>query len=185
MTRAVRFPPIVPEDRTEAQRKLAADIASGPRGGVRGPFIPLMHHPQLAGHVQALGGFLRYGTSISHALVELAILVIARRWTCQFEWFAHAPLGLKAGLKPSLVEAIARGEKPAGMSADEEVMFDAASEIVATGRLSDSAFELSAQQFGRTGVLEIIGLCGYYSMLAFVLNVSDDPLPEGAPPPLA
>ena len=110
--------------------------------------------------------------------------MIARRWTCQFEWYAHAPIGLKAGLPPILVDEIAMGIRPVGMDADQALMFDLTSEIMQTGRLADEAFARAAQRFGREGVLEIIGLCGYYSMLAFVLNVADDPLPDGAPAPL-
>lgn len=184
MSKSPRFPPIAPESRNEAQRKLAEDIASGPRGGVRGPFLPLMHHPAFASHVQQIGGFLRYGTSIPHALVELAILVIARRWTCQFEWYAHAPIGLKAGLPQALVNEIALGKRPAAMDADQAIIFDVTSEIMQTGRLTDDNFSRAVERFGREGVIEIIGLCGYYSMLAFVLNVADDPLPDGAPAPL-
>jgi 4-carboxymuconolactone decarboxylase len=169
---------------TDEQRRVYEAIASGPRGGVRGPFLPLLHNPELTERVQSFGEYLRYGTRIPPELVELAILVASRRWTCQFEWYAHAPLARKAGLSDDVIEAVAEGRRSDAMSPDQRLLFDVCTALHESGRLTDELFEAAAGRFERRGVLDLIAICGYYAMLAMVLNVADAPLPNGAAPPL-
>lgn len=177
-----RFPGLTPDTMTPEQKKLFDEIASGPRGGVNGPFRPLLHNPELGRLVQNLGEFLRFRTRLSRSLFELTVLVAARHWTCQYEWHVHGPLAEKAGLSPAIVEAIREGRVPTGMSKDEKLVYDVCTEVHKNGRLSDELFNSAEASFGREGVLELLACCGYYSLLAFVLNVSADPLPNGAGP---
>jgi 4-carboxymuconolactone decarboxylase len=179
-----RFPPIPPEAMSEAQRSVAEEIASGPRGGVRGPYLALLHHPALAARLQALGEHLRYGTGLPDALVELAILVTARHWGCQYEWVAHERLARKAGLDPAIIAAIAEGQVPASMSPDEALVHGFCRDTLERGEPEDAGFAAARDRFGLTGVLDLIALCGYYALLAMVLNTGRPPLPDGMAPPL-
>lgn len=180
-----RFPVVPPEAMTEAQRALVAEIAGGPRGGVRGPFLALLHHPPLAHRIQALGEHLRFGTGLPQALVELAVLVTARRWTCQYEWIAHARIARKEGLAEPIIDAIAEGRRPDPMSGDEALVHDIALAAHASGELPDALFAAAEARFGRAAILDLLALCGYYAMLAMVLNTARPALPDGMQPPLA
>jgi 4-carboxymuconolactone decarboxylase len=165
-----------------AQRAVAAEISAGPRGEVRGPFIALLHNPELASHVQKLGEHLRWHGKLPPALKELAVLVTARRWTCQHEWFMHSQAALKAGLASEVIEAIARNQAP-DLSADEKAVFVFSREAHA-GRVSDEAFRAVQSRFGLDGALELLALNGYYTLMAMVLNNAGLPLPGNAEPPL-
>jgi 4-carboxymuconolactone decarboxylase len=179
-----RFPKLAPETMTEAQRAVAAEISAGPRGEVRGPFIALIHHPELARRIQSLGEQLRWGSKLPAALLELAVLVTARRWTCQHEWYMHEKLARKGGLDGRIIEAIAQGREPEGMSPDETAVYAFCREAHATGHVHDPAFADVTRRFGLDGALELLALSGYYSMMAMVLNTASMPLPDNAPPPL-
>jgi 4-carboxymuconolactone decarboxylase len=170
---------------SDAQRAVAAEIAAGPRAGVRGPFIALLHNPELARRLQSLGEYLRFQTGLPDPLVELAILVTARHFTCQYEWYAHERLARKAGLDGATIEAIAEGRTPEGMTADESVVHAFATEALTRGQPGDQAFEAARARFGLEKVLSLLAICGYYSTLALVLNTAQPPLPEGTPPPLS
>jgi 4-carboxymuconolactone decarboxylase len=158
---AGRFPAIAAEAMTEAQHTLVAEIAGGPRGGVRGPFLALLHNPPLANRVQALGEHLRFGTDLPQALVELVVLVTARRWTCQFEWFSHARIARKEGLPEPIIAAISEGRRPDPMTQDEALAYDVAVAAHATGDLPDPLFAAAEARFGRAGILDLLALCGY------------------------
>lgn len=179
-----RFPRLTEETMTPAQREVAAAIAAGPRGEVRGPFIPLLHHADLAARIQQLGEVLRWKGKLPPALTELAVLVTARRWTCQHEWFIHSRLAREAGVSPSLIDELQQGREPTRVTDDERVVYAFCKEAHATGRVGDEAFEAVKAKFGREGAVELLVLCGYYSMMAMVLNTAGMPLPNNAPPPL-
>ena len=179
-----RFPRLTEETMTPAQREVAAAISAGPRGEVRGPFIPLLHHPGLAATIQQLGEQLRWKGTLPPALTELAVLVTARRWTCQHEWFVHSKLALDAGIPAAVVEAIRQGREPSTMSKEQAAVYRFCNEAHATGRVGDEAFEAVIGLFGREGAVELLVLCGYYSMMAMVLNTAAMPLPDKAPAPL-
>lgn len=169
---------------TGAQREVAAEIAAGPRGEVRGPFIALIHNAGLARRMQALGEHLRWSNKLPLPLLELAVLYTARRWTCQHEWVMHEKLARKAGLKPRIFEAIAAGREPEGMSADETLVYKACQQAHQTGRLDDETFAALRERFGLDGVLDLLVLNGYYSAMAMVLNTVGMPLPDNAASPL-
>jgi 4-carboxymuconolactone decarboxylase len=180
----MRFPKLAPEDMSAEQREVAAEISAGPRGEVRGPFIALIHNPELARRIQALGEQLRWNSKLPANLLELAVLVTARRWNCQHEWFMHEKLARKAGLAPAIMQALAEGRDPNGMSPDEAAVYAFSRQAHQTGQVEDRAFDAIRERFGLDGALELLALCGYYSLMAMVLNTARMPLPDNAAPPL-
>ena len=168
---------------TPEQREVAALISAGPRGEVRGPFIALLHNPALARHLQGLGEHLRWKGKLPSALTELAVLVTARRWTCQHEWFIHSELARKAGLADAIINAI-RDDRAPTVSGDEATVYAFCREAHANGRVSDATFDKARSAFGLDGAVELLALCGYYSLMAMVLNTAGLPLPGNAEPPL-
>ncbi len=179
-----RFPKLSPDGMTSAQREVAAEISAGPRGEVRGPFIALLHNPELARRIQRLGEYLRWEGELPPRLKELAVLVTARRWTCQHEWVMHSKLAQEAGLARSAIEAIRDGREPQDMSEEEKTVYAFCREVHATGRAGDAAFAAAKERFGLDGALELIALNGYYTLMAMVLNTAAAPLPDNASPPL-
>jgi len=177
-----RFNTLTPESMTPEQRRVAEAIVKGPHGGMRGPFNALLRSPGLADTAQKLGEHVRFKMSLPAPLRELAILVTARHWTAQFESYAHNQIAREAGLAPAICEAIAAGEKPPGMSADEAIVYAFCSELLSTTQMSDATFAKTRERFGEAGVMELTGTCGYYSLVAMVLNVDRQPIPEGAVP---
>jgi len=180
-----RMPPIPTEKMTEAQKKAAAELASGPRGSVFGPFIPLLRSPEFMSRLQKMGEYLRFGSALPPKLSEFVILVTARRWTQQYEWYVHQPIALKAGVKPEIVKAISDGRRPTGMAEDEEVVYDFCDELHRTDSVSDPTYARAVAKLGERGVIDMLGISGYYTMLATVMNVARTPLPDGKPSPLA
>jgi 4-carboxymuconolactone decarboxylase len=166
------------------QRQVAAEITAGPRGEVRGPFVALIHNPELARRLQKLGEHLRWQGKLPPKLKELAVLVSARRWTCQHEWVMHSKLGLEAGLAKETVDAIAANREPKNLSDEEQAVYAFCREVHATGRAGDESFEEIQNRFGLDGTLELIALNGYYTLMAMVLNTAGLPLPGDANPPL-
>jgi len=184
MAQIPRFPRLTPETMTPQQQEVAAEIAAGPRGEVRGPFIALIHNPELARRLQKLGEHLRWQGKLPPKLKELAILVTARRWTCQHEWVMHSKLALEGGLAPRIVEAIKQGKEPSGMSQEEKAVYTFCREVHATGQAGDESFKAVEKLFGLDGALELIAINGYYTLMAMVLNTAGLPLPGDADPPL-
>ncbi|HXZ85588.1 MAG TPA: carboxymuconolactone decarboxylase family protein, partial [Myxococcota bacterium] len=155
-----------------AQQAVAEQIMAGPRGEVRGPFIALLHHPGLAGKLQALGEELRWKSGLPKRLLELAVLITARRWTCQHEWFMHEKLAREAGLQAAIIAAVAQRSFPKGAPPEEAAVHAFCLEAHESGRVSDAAFEAVKQRFGLEGALELLVACGYYSLMAMVLNTA-------------
>ena len=173
-----RFPPIPPEALSDEQRALIATITAGPRGAVKGPFVPLLHNPALAMRVQALGEHLRYSTSFPATLLELAILSVAAHWRCGYEWYAHAKLARKAGLAPDIIEALARHRVPPQMSIAEELVYRFCGETLKDGSPGDRTYAQAEASLGTPAVLDLLAICGYYSLLAFVLNTARPAIPD-------
>jgi 4-carboxymuconolactone decarboxylase len=171
-----RLPPIPPERWTEAQREQAEAMIAGPRGAVVAPFVPLLRSPELAGHVQRVGAYLRYRSAIGVRLTELAILVTARHHGQPVEWAIHAPIARREGLAQDLIDAIGRGERPASMGDDEALVHDACVELLgAHGRLSDATWARAVARLGQQGVVDLVATCGYYGLLALVMNAARTP----------
>ena len=177
-----RFPVLSPDDLSEAQRRVAAEITSGPRGQLRGPFVPLIYSPDLASCVQKLGEYLRFNTALTDSLLEIAILVTARHFRCPNIWHSHRALALKAGLAPTIITAIAQDRRPAPMGLQEELIYEFACELVGKFGIGDPQFDRVVTNWDRRTAMDIVAVCGYYGLLAMVLNTARIPLPEGAEP---
>ena len=178
----VRFPELSREDMTSEQQRVSDDIAGGPRGGVRGPFHALLYSPQLADCAQRLGQYVRYDCSIPQKLRELAILITAKHWVAQYEWFAHETHARDAGLPDSVIEAIRHGEQPNFDDPAEEEIYNFCTELYARKRVSDGTYAKVEDRFGKSGAVELAGLLGHYNLIAITLNVGDIPVPGGEKP---
>jgi 4-carboxymuconolactone decarboxylase len=179
-----RMPPIPADKMTDAQKTAAADLIAGPRGQLFGPFIPLLRSPEFMSRLQKTGEYLRYNSKLSPRLSEFAILVTARVWTQQVEWNIHESLALKAGVKQEIIDAVRSGRRPAGMDADQEVVHDFLVELHHNRSVSDETYSRAVSKFGEQGVIDLVGVAGYYTMLAMIMNVARTPLPPGEPMPL-
>ncbi len=180
-----RFPELTQETMTDEQRRVAEAIQSGPRGsGLRGPFNALLRSPELADAVQKVGEVIRFRNSIPARLNELAIIITGRKWMAQDQFYAHRQLGLKAGMRPEIADAVADGRRPEGMEPDEADVYDFATELLTFGEVSDAIYGRALARFGERGVIDLVGACGYYSLVSLVLNVAQVPLPPGETPPL-
>lgn len=178
----MRFPPILKEHWSPAQKTVAAEIVSGPRGELRGPFLPLIYSPELASCVQKVGEYLRFSNRLPNALTELAILVIARRYRCANIWHSHRALALTAKLGSSIISDLAMQRRPASMSETETAVFDFCNELASDVRVSDESFDRITNLWDKATAIDLAGLCGYYVLLAMVLNTAQMPLPDGAEP---
>ena len=179
---AERMGALTPEKMTEAQRKAAEEVASGPRGRIGGPFNVLLRSPELMSPVQKVGEYLRFRSGLDRRIAELATLIAARQWTQNYEWSAHHPLALKAGLKSEVAQAIAEGRRPSGMAQDEEIVYDLLTELFHNKSVSDATYERAVKQFGEQNVVELVTIAGYYSLLGMLMNLARTPLPEGKQP---
>jgi 4-carboxymuconolactone decarboxylase len=179
-----RLRPIPQEDWTDAQRAAAQEIINGPRGALYGPFVPLLRSPELMGHAQRVGEYLRYRSAIGVRLSELAILVTAREWDQQVEWAIHAPIAQQVGVPPDVIAAIARRERPAAMLVDEAVVYDFCVELHRHKRVSDRVYDDALALFGEQGVVDLMGVNGYYTFLAMVMNTARTEAPPSSAAPL-
>jgi 4-carboxymuconolactone decarboxylase len=177
-----RFKPLSLDEMTPEQRRMAEAVLAGPRKALRGPFSALIYSPETGDRAQALGAQVRFRNSLPEPLKELAILLVARFWTAQYEWYAHHKMALEAGLDPAIGKAIAEGRRPARMSAEETAIYDFASELLETREVSDASFAAVRDRFGEKGVVDLICTMGYYCLVSMTLNVNRYPLPPDAVP---
>ena len=177
-----RFAELDPSQMTDAQRKSYDGIVSGPRGDIRGPFNALLRSPDLADRVQRVGEYVRFKSSLPARLNELAILVVARYWSAQYEWYAHRELAMKAGLDAKIADAIAERKRPANMKDDEAAVYDFCTELHEKKSVGDAAYASALELFGEQGVVDLVGVSGYYTLVSMVLNVDRHPLPVGVQP---
>jgi 4-carboxymuconolactone decarboxylase len=176
---ADRLPPLTEEQMTAEQRAAAAEISSGPRGAVIGPFAPLLRSPELMTRLQKVGEYLRFESPLDRRLFEMTILWVARWWDQQFEWTFHHPLALAAGLDPAVADAIAENRRPDGMDAAAAAVWDLLDELYRTRRVSDATYARSVAELGEVGVVEVVATAGYYTTLATVMNTARTPAPGG------
>ncbi|TDV13882.1 carboxymuconolactone decarboxylase family protein [Paraburkholderia caballeronis] len=181
-----RLPPFDAAHATPEQKAVLDEILSGPRGSLNGPFLGWIHSPDLAQHAQRLGAFCRYRTGLPLRLSELAILVTAARWHAQAEWSIHYPIAREAGVPEALAEAIRTGREPSFDDADDALIYAFATGLYDTKRVSDATYARAVDRFGLETTVNLVGLLGYYALVAMTLNVfgmrADDqtslPFPE-------
>jgi 4-carboxymuconolactone decarboxylase len=174
-----RLPPLTEEQMTAEQRAAAAEISSGPRGAVIGPFAPLLRSPELMTRLQKVGEYLRYESPLDRRLFEMTILWVARWWDQQFEWSYHHPLALEAGLTPAVADAIAEGRRPEDMDDAAAAVWGVLDELFRTRGVSDATWAEAVTQLGETGVVEVVATAGYYTTLATVMNAARTPASGG------
>lgn len=178
-----RFPPLSPDRMTPEQKAVADAIQSGPRKGLAGPFNAWLRSPALADRMQAVGEHIRFRSSVPRKLNEFAILITARAWNAKYEWYAHYPLALQAGLEPAVAADLAQGRRPGAMTPDEAVVYDFATELRRDRRVSDATFAAARGLLGEQGVIDLIAVNGYYDLVSMTLDVAEVATPpDGALP---
>lgn len=174
-----RMPQIPLEQMTPVQRAVAESIMAGPRGGMRGPFNAWLRSPELADRLQKVGEYIRFNTSLDKRLNEMAICMTAQYWGSQYEWYAHAPLALKAGLNPDVLKAIGEGRKPDSMKDDEAIVWEFTTQLRRDHNVDDAIYGKALEKFGERGIVDLIGVNGYYDVVAMTLNVARVSPPDG------
>jgi 4-carboxymuconolactone decarboxylase len=164
---------------TDEQQRVADAVASGPRGGVRGPLRMWLYSPELADRAQKLGEFLRWGTVLEPRIAELVILVTCRHYTCHYMWFNHAGFALKGGLSQQIIDQIKNRQEPAFDKRDEAVAYAFATEVLRNNAVSDSTLDDVRGLFGARGAVELSALIAHYHSGSIVLSLSDVELPDG------
>lgn len=177
-----RLSDLTQENMTADQRRVHDEIASGPRGGIRGPFNAFLRSPGMADHAQKLGAFIRYESTLPGKLRELAILVTARHWGAQYEWYAHAKIARQEGLNDAIIDAIARREQPPFDEPAEQTVHDFCTELLGNGEVGDAAYAAARELLDERGVVELVGLMGYYCLVSLTLNTFQVPVPGGEKP---
>ena len=169
---AERLPQVPMEKLNAKQKAAAAAICAGPRGDVRGPFVPMMRSPDLTLHTQALGAYIRWEVKVPFRIAEFAGLMTARAWSCQYEWTVHVPHALRGGVPQATIDALAEGRRPDKLRRDEAVTYEFVSELIANQSVSDTTYARAVRQFGEEGVVDLTGVVGYYAMIAMLMNVA-------------
>ena len=180
-----RISALDPSEMNDEQRRFHDNIVSGPRGGMGGPFGAWIHSPLFADRAQSLGEYCRFNSVLETRLSELAILITARRWTAQFEWFAHEPMALEGGLSPDIIAALRERREPAFVNGDEAAVYRFCMELYRDSAVSDATYAEAKTQLGEQGVVDLVGVLGYYALVSMTLNVFEMPLPDGVEPPLS
>jgi 4-carboxymuconolactone decarboxylase len=181
--RGGRFAPLTSDQLTPAQKAMVDELLAGSRGSLNGPFNVLLRSAEMGNIAQKLGDYIRFRTSVPRRLNELAILLTARWWLSQYEWYAHKPLALQAGVDASVIDDIQAGRRPARMQTDEAVVYEFANELRERRRVSDGTYQRARLLLGEQGVVDLIALMGYYDLVSMSLNVDRYPLPDGASSP--
>jgi len=183
---AARFPPLKADALTPQQKAFADTLTTPPRNGNfnNPPYRAYIRSPELAERLIALADYLRWHTSLPPRLSELAILITAREWTAQYEWYAHFPVAMKGGLDPDVAAAIAAGERPEHMKADEAALYDLATSLYRERKVSDAVYKAAFEQLGERGIMDVIGIIGFYDITSMTLITMQAGVPDGKPVPL-
>lgn len=180
-----RFKPLTWDDMTPQQKTMVEHLVNGDRrGGVGGPFNVLLRSPEMGDLVQQFGAQMRFHSSLPPKLNEMAIIMVGRYWTAQYEWNAHRRAAAQAGLSEPIIQAIAAGKRPPAMDADESAIYEFGTQLLNTKQVSDAAFRNVKDRFGERGVVDLVGVMGYYQLVSMLLNVDRYPLPPGVEPEL-
>jgi 4-carboxymuconolactone decarboxylase len=172
-----RMPPLPMDSLNEKQRKVAEELIKGPRGGVKGPFIPVLRSPELVDRLGRMGEYLRFGSSLEARISELVMLIVSREWTNQFEWAVHAPLALKNGVKQEVIDALAEGRYPKGLAPDEEIAYELCDELGRTRSVCEATYRRAVAQFGEVGLIDMVTVYGYFVTVCAIMNVAHTPPP--------
>lgn len=179
----VRMGPVPTEKLTDAQKAAAAEFEKA-RGTLTGPWVVMLRSPDMINRARGLSDYLRFKSSLPPRLSEFVILITAREWAQSYEWNAHHPLAMKGGLDANIAKAVAEGRRPEKMADDEAVLYDFCIELHRNRSVSDATYARALARFGEQGVVDTIGLSGWYTLVAMMLNTARTPLPEGVTPPL-
>ncbi len=180
-----RFAQLAVEQLDAAQRRVADEILKVSSGGLGGPYNFLLRSPVLADRILKLADYLRFNSALPRRLSEMAILIQARLWTAQYEWWAHHPLALKAGLAPGIAEALKAGRRPEGMQPDEAALYDFCVELSKRQQVGDATFARARALLGEQKLVDLVALTGFYVQVSMILNVAEAGIPGGGAPPLA
>ena len=167
-----RFPKIVLEHASPAQREVAEEIQSGPRKAVIGPFIPRLHAPELARRIQKVGEYLRFESSLPKDILECVVITVATRWRSAFEWKIHSQLALETGVPASVVAGVRNQADASGLPEPYALIVGLCRQALDTGDVDEASFRDAQVRYGYPGVLELLTICGYYSTLAMYLNTA-------------
>jgi 4-carboxymuconolactone decarboxylase len=162
-----------------AQRSVADAILSGPRKSIGGPFNAWLRSPELADRLQKVGEYVRFNSSLDKRINEMAILMTAQAWGSQYEWYAHAPLAIKAGLDPAIVAAIGAGRKPDTMKDDEAVVWEFSTQLRRDHGVDDAIYAKALEKLGEQGIMDLVAVNGYYDVVSMTLNVARVVPPPG------
>ncbi len=171
-----RMPPIPPGKMTEAQKQAVADFTAA-RGPLTGPWAALLRSPELVNRGRPLSDYLRFHSVLPPRISEFVILIVARQWSQPYEWNAHQPLALKGGLSPDIVNAVADGRRPERMAEDEAAAYDYCMELHTNRSVSDATYARALSKFGEQGIIDMVGLSGWYTLVSMTLNSVRTPLP--------
>lgn len=175
-----RLPEIPLDQYTLEQKKAAQEFEGARKKAPWGPFAMLMYSPQLMNNARAMGDYLRYNSAFDSLLSEFAILITAREWTQDYEWYVHYPIAIKAGLKPEIAQDLKEGRRPIGMTEDESIVYDFTMELQRYKRVSDATFAKTEKRFGKKGAVDLAGIAGYYTFLAMEMNMARHQIPAHA-----
>ena len=175
-----RLSPPPYDQMTPAQQAVHDAIVSGPRGSVRGPFLAWMTNPKMADRAQKLGEYFRFDTSITRDLAEIAILVTGAHYRAEFEWWAHSRMAAEAGVSDDVIEAIRAGEEPSFDDPRAAAVHRVAYALNHHHRLNDTEYTKARETLGEEGLVDVIGLCGYYALVSLTLNAFEVETPDGS-----
>lgn len=179
--RGDRFRPLTYGELTPEQKALADHVLAGERASLNGPYNVMLRSPEMADLAQKFGAYLRYHSSLPDDLQQLGILITARYWTAQYEWYSHHDLAIKAGISQKMIDTLAVGKRPASMTPEQEVTYNFCTELLNTKQVSDATYHATAEKLGEKKVVDLMALMGYYHFVSMILNVDRYPLPDGVP----
>ena len=180
-----RYAPPPAGELTQEQQRVADAISGGLRGEIPGPLAMWLLRPEFADRAQRLGEYARYRTRLPPSLSEIAILAVARYWGSEFEWHAHKQIAIDAGVSPDMIESIRTHQVPDWETSEQATVHEFSKTLLESQRVSDDLFERAIAVLGQEGVVDLIGILGYYSLISMTINVFDVPLPAGAAVALA
>jgi 4-carboxymuconolactone decarboxylase len=179
-----RFKPLKYDEMTPEQKTMLDHLLAGERRGANGPFNVLLRSPEVGDLGQQFGGAMRFRTGLPKDVSEVVIITTGRFWAAQYEWNAHKNAALQNGVNPAIVDSIATGKRPAGMAPDMELAYNLIDELLTTHQVTDATFNAAKNKYGERGVVDIVGLSGWYGLVSMLLNVDRYPLPPGVQPGL-